>query len=1141
MPVRGLEERAVRRGTRLVVGSGILAVAIAAGGVAVSWWRYWTEETPRAGRRAEAGAVARDDGAGRAGATEGGGSGGGGDAAGVEAERPRRVEEARFAATPAKGGTLEAGWARVVVAPRAVEAEVSFSVGRMSDGSIEVEMSPPGVLAVPASVFLPLPAGAELGDDAERWPVVVLASAEAPATVLALDAAGPEGVVVSAPHFSRLIPATAAEARRRLSELGVEFLRTMDRFSPGNFSVGVRLPETSSAGAQVSSVILDVQATTGGPSPRRPETDKGRLKPEWFQFEGLRVTVEGQVRGSGWVTEALGQFELVNGAGRFAIDVDSWTRWVRRSGPVGTMLVQLRTRDGRLVGTRSVPVPLGDYWGSWDCKAPDGRVASTVRYLRDTTLADHADVGYAGRGSRIERGPGDVVPAFAVDACAAFLESYELLRAAFGGEAPAWPIGMTLQPWRTNSASLVYGTIEVQTGNCGNWDGLKVVVAHELAHQFQFRYSAALFGAGLWFHEMSAEYWAQRIWDAANGDRNVAAFVGGREGDAAWIAHGLQSATDTDNYPASSFLGFLADTRGASVARIWKEGGNAESWLTAIDRIGLGGSGDGAAVRRAWVEFSRAYLVDRSAWPGAIGWEGVDTDTPLRATGGQVVLFSSVSPRVGRDPPVRTPEPRRFPAPALSAGGQTVRWNPKGNEAATVVVRLTPRAGDGWWSRIAGVGVSGDAGVELSEVSGGGRVRAAEMTDVVVLGAEKDRIDRSPPEYAARQVRYTYRYDDLWSPGAQAREVEFEAWAIPELLDVRFEPVELPPSSVPAVEGGEPLRKIVWSPSPLERHGDLFEAYEVYLELREGGEREVARLEAGKTEHVLLPEHTEGGRSVCVRAWDRAGHAGPRACLALEGSWHRLERRVVVKPLTPHPANPDRTADHTVGDGTVSIRVHGSLYNQGEMVAVFTFNEPPEELRPEELWELTIWGSLVASPPMSRLQCGPGMHVGWALCSTFRADGPGVPTEAFPKVALGCATPRGSTSGRVAVPPMEPGRRERVVVTLRFTLEGYVVDLEYVYGAEGDAGGGGDTGGGRGDVERGGPAVHAMRGGADAGGTLLSAVCGAGVGERRGWGRSVRGDAGGAGGAAGARGGGGAPSPAGGWRRSRGGGSSAGA
>jgi len=1042
----------VRRGTRLVVAAGIVSVVVAAAGVGVSWLRYWMAGASRVERRAAAGPVAAGGDAGRAG-WQSGGEASGGEAVGEGGTRavepPVRVAEAEFSASAEQGGELDAGWVRMRLEPRAVEGEVSISVGRMSDGSVEVEMTPPGVLAVPASVFLPMPAGAELGGDAERWPVVLLVSAEGPATVLALDAAGPEGVVVSVPHFSTLIPATAAEVRRRLAEFGVEFVRTMDRFAPGNFSTGVRLPETRSSGARVSSVILDVQATTGGPSPRRPETADGRLRPEWFQFEGLRVEVEGQVRGSGWVTERLGEFELVNGAGSFPIDVDSWTRWVRRSGPVGTMVVRVRTRDGRLLGTRSVAVPLGDYWSSWDCKAADGRLASRVTYLRDTTLADHADAGYAPRGSRIERGPGDVVPAFAVDACAAFLEAYELLRAAFGGEAPEWPIGMTLQPWRTNSASLVYGTIEVQTGNCGDWDGLKVVVAHELAHQFQFRYSAALFGAGLWFHEMSAEYWAQRIWDAANGDRNVAAFVGGREGDPAWIGHGLQSATDTDNYPASSFLGFLADTRGASVARIWKEGGNAESFLAALDRIGLGGSGDGSAVRGAWREFSRAYLVDRSAWPGAIGWEQVDTDSPLRATGGRIILFSSVSPRVGRDPPVRTPEPRRFAAPALSAGGQTVGWRPKGGEAATVVVRLRPRAGDGWWSRIAGAGVTGDAGIELSAVSGGGRVRAAELTDVVVLGAQEERLDRSPPEYAARQIRYAYRYDDLWSPGAQAREVEIEAWAIPELLDVRLEPVELPPSAAPAVEGGEPLWKIVWSPSPLERHGDRFEAYEVYVELREGEERELARLGAGKTEFVLLPGATEGARSVCARVRDREGHAGPRACLGVEGSWRRLERRVVVKPLTRHPANPDRTAEHSAEGGTVSIRVHGSLYNQGEMSATFTFEEPPEELRPGESWEATIRGSLSASPAMDRLQCGPGMFVGWALCSTFRPDRPGVPVEAFPKVALGCATPQGSASGRVEIPPLDAGAGERVVLTMRFTLEGYVVDLEYVYGMEG--------------------------------------------------------------------------------------------
>jgi hypothetical protein len=783
--------------------------------------------------------------------------------------------------TPDEGGAVEVGPVRVWLEPQSVARPATVGVSVAADGAIGLTMEPPQVLARPAGVIVPMPPGAKLGDDPQRWPVVLLLSEDAEPLVLALDGIAPGGLAVSVPHFSTVIPTTVDDARRRLADLGRNLADAVGQFAPGNLSVNVQLPETSSTSNWTSAVNLQVVALTGGPQPRGPELEGGRLKPEWFAFDGLKVVVECQ-----WVqpdgreeVQRLGEFPLANGAAKVTVDAGSVPSSAG-DAPFRVFLVHLTTADGRMITTRSVSAPAGAYWGVHTCKRRDGTTAADISYLRDPANSQYADHGYSS-STQPARQDGEAVPAMAIDLCTAFNDSFDKLSAIFG-KPPALPMKVVLQPWRESQARWAWvgrNAIEIQSRGCGDYDELKTAVAHETAHQFQFMQSSAYFGAGQWFHETSAEYYAHHIWDPGPGDAEVGKFASRRQADAGWIGHGLQSPSDLDNYPASSFLAYLAHARGVTIFLIWSGSSRTEGWVAAIDRAGLGGSGDGSAVGEAWGAFARAYLIDHSLWAGSVGWDSVDVDSALRASGGGLILLSPKSGSATRAVTLHAAD-RHVEAPALSAGGQTVRWRPSAGESATIVVRLHARNGRGWLGRLPGTEADGRPGIEMSAISSAGTVVGDDVVDVFALGAKQARPASFPPDYDDTAVRYVWWYTDV-SAGSGA--LGFEAWAIPELLDVKLEPASS--GQQPGTAGQGPAMRLTWTPSPLEQEPELFGGYEIVLRDRSGTETIVGREGAGVAQFLVEPPPGITLDAACVRVRDGENHLGPLACNEQHAAW----------------------------------------------------------------------------------------------------------------------------------------------------------------------------------------------------------------------------------------------------------------
>ena len=326
---------------------------------------------------------------------------------------------------------------------------------------------------------------------------------------------------------------------------------------------------------------------------------------------------------------------------------------------------------------------------------------------------------------------------------------------------------------------------------------------------------------------------------------------------------------------------------------LWQDGKNSESWLTTIDRA-LGGDGSGAKLSAAWADFAKAYLIDHALWPGSTGWGQVNMAAALSST----IAFSTAAHLPKKKVRLKAKSLR---APPLSGGGFALDWRPGAGEAATFVVKLEPRSGAGYWGRFPGNSVNGRPGTELAEVSGGGQVQRAQLTDVFVLGAKEDRPDHKPPLLKERATRYVYYYTDTSLPaahrasriGAQQNAaadmggMSFEVWAIPEVTGVTSERV--PPA--------EHLLKLTWARSALEREKDLFGGYEVLVRVPKREDKVLDKLDADTLEYqVDAAKHAAADSArLCVRVVDVDGTAGPAGCASLGGSWKLVRRGIASK------------------------------------------------------------------------------------------------------------------------------------------------------------------------------------------------------------------------------------------------------
>jgi hypothetical protein len=819
--------------------------------------------------------------------------------------------------------------------------------------------------------------------------------------------------------------------------------------SPRAFEVEVRLPETDSTTEQVTNVLLDVKATTGGPAPRGPENDAaGKPKPEWERFQGLKLRVTPN-RDPALPPGATQEFALAADGAQAGLFIALSVA----DGPIQNLTVTLVNAAGEVIVSRGIAVPCGAYWSAYTCKDPAGAKAAVVHYLRDPVSAHHPGRAYAGASAA----DGDAPP-MVVDTCKAFVFAFQELKKLFG-TAPSLPVDIMLQPWR-DSLAFYRARLDIGTAGAGDWDTLRKEVAHETAHKFQFLYSWALFSTGLWFHEASAEYLAHHILDP-KGDGRVDAFTG--TATPSWILHGVQSNAYVDAYGTSSFLAYLASDRKIDIVQLWKDGSNVRRWTTELERA-LGGTGK---LADAWVTFARAYLLDHALWPTATGWDAVNLQAPFEAVGYPLTLSGDVIP-------VRGVAVRRkmaeFSAPPLSAGGQLVEWRPQlvkaaKADAATVVVRLRPRAGAGWWARLPGDRLDGRPFVTLrGDPSGKAQVDDGWLTDVFVLGAAKERLDATPPEYADRKLRYLFLYADVDSV---VDGVKIEAWAIPQLLEVQLDAKEEQRGPTQVVREF----RLTWDPSPLEAHPDLFGKYEVLARLANGDEKHIAEVKAGVRElRLTAAEVPDGLRELCVRARDVQDHAGPLACAAPGGDYLR-GKASVEKSAAFDIGSLGGGSEHAHAvqgnQVTITKRVRvltpggapgalGSTWKEAAKVT-FTVADPPAKVRAGDDITVHVTASVTLDPRSPEAcdpaRAGPIVGAAWHFDHFPRADRP--PSTDLTVDLLGasrwdlavwCTDKDKTARGAMRVPAVtELAADEPLILRYSFWFDGYQVEVTHPY------------------------------------------------------------------------------------------------
>ncbi|MCC6380985.1 MAG: zinc ribbon domain-containing protein [Dehalococcoidia bacterium] len=737
-------------------------------------------------------------------------------------------------ATPAEGGVVTAGIARVEVRPLALAQPATVSAALNADRSLDITMEPAGPLLVPALVTFPLPPGAKAGDDPSTWPVVLLEAPGEDPLVLEPEAVSDSTFAVLLPHFSKATPMLQAAAN---AKTGGATPGSGTPYMPATIRASVSLPETGDPNAQVGQVLVNVTAAArtaahGG----LPEMEGGQLAPGWERFKRLRVRVYDTKENLRIGVLPIGEGEIVNGQPvTIRLSVDWGPEQLRAA------FIRLEDEDGRLLVVRSIALPNGKYWKELQCKDAGEYDDFTIHYLWDPRSTGYPDNGYTAQAS-----PRNMVPARVFDACEALTYAYGVFRNPrwFGAaNAPSLPIEVWLQPWRENESGNVRNWISLRTSP-GSYDEFKRDAAHELAHRFQHQYSIG-YGGG-WFHEASAEYLANRIYDP---DEAIGHFIGLTP---AWISSGLIDGADIDAYSSSSFLAYLSSVYGINVAKLWTEGAtgfrNFQSWQSYLNSLLLPKTNN-VGISKAWDDFSKAYLVDHTGWGD---WSGVALDAVFVAKGS--ITLGGGKPYYGV---------QRRPAPFLSGGATLVKFS--GAPSATIVYRVTvygSRWGHYWVNPGVTVDGRGDE-IRLDDT------RPPQKTGAVRVGSTKGAFDDKGV------LRLSHSFGDFEGGNTANSELMLEAWALPE-------PVGVEQSDV----GG----LLEWPASPVEKLADsekrgLFDGYELVAQKADGKWAVLQRIAGGKDTYEYTIDAAavaKAGASlpVCVRVRDILGNTGTEGCPA---------------------------------------------------------------------------------------------------------------------------------------------------------------------------------------------------------------------------------------------------------------------
>ncbi len=744
-------------------------------------------------------------------------------------------------ATPGEGGTLDAGLARVEIRPLALAANATVSATLNADRSLDITMDPPGPLLVPAHVTLPLPAGAEAGEDPSKWPVVLLESPGQDPLVLEPEAVSDNTFDVLLPHFSKATPMLQGAANARA---GGAAPGNGTSYMPATIRASVSLPETGDPEAQVGQMLVNVAAAArttvhGGV----PEMEGGQLAPGWERFKRLKVRIYDTKENLRIGMLPIGEGEIVNGQ---PVTVPLSVNW----GPeqLRAAFIRLEDEEGRLLVVRSIALPNGKYWKTLSCTETADNGDFTIHYLWDPRSIGYPDTGYTP-----EAVAKDGVPARVFDACNALTYAYNTYQSPrwFGSaNAPSLPMDVWLQPWRENESGNVRNWISLRTSP-GTFDEFKRDAALEMAHRFHHQYSIGYGGA--WFHDASAEYLANRIYDS---DEAVARFIGLSP---AWISSGLMDGGDIDAYSASSFLAYLSSVYDINIAKLWTEGASGfaqfRSWQSYLDSL-LRPKTSKVGLSKAWDDFSKIYLVDHSPWGD---WSGAALDSVFVARGSITLGSGKALYAVNKRP-----------VPYLSGGSALVKFS--GAPSATIVYRVTLQGSRRWAHYWVNPGAEIDGRAQEIRLDDSRPPRASGS---VRVGATRDSFD------AKGVLRLTYSIGDYEGSTPVTDELLFEAWALPE------------PTGVEQSDVGGILK---WPASPAEtlsdnNKRDLFDGYELVAQKADGKWAVLQRIAGGKDSYEYSIDAgalAKAGATlpVCVRVRDILGNSGTEGCPAAAAkSW----------------------------------------------------------------------------------------------------------------------------------------------------------------------------------------------------------------------------------------------------------------
>jgi hypothetical protein len=186
--------------------------------------------------------------------------------------------------------------------------------------------------------------------------------------------------------------------------------------------------------------------------------------------------------------------------------------------------------------------------------------------------------------------------------------------------------------------------------------------------------------------------------------------------------------------------------------------------------------------------------------------------------------------------------------------------------------------------------------------------------------------------------------------------VELEAWAIPELLDVKLEPA--PAAPAPAAAGQAAGMRFSWKLSPLEQEAELFGGYDIVLRDRAGVETVAGQVPAGVAEFLVQPPPGLDLEAVCVRARDQENHLGPLACTTQGGEWSlaqalfedtcvngcgrnfRFDWKVTAEPGTVVGSN----VVHLAFGGGTGGRIDVDMGESTVESYSFSWGQPPQQL-----------------------------------------------------------------------------------------------------------------------------------------------------------------------------------------------------